>query len=52
MQLLGIKNGKTNGKLTPVVKPLLNKDLDEILQKYDWEYRAAIGMFTYLAGSI
>jgi hypothetical protein len=35
MQLLGINNGKTNKKLTPVGKPLLNKDLDGILQKYD-----------------
>jgi hypothetical protein len=37
-QLLGIDNRKANNKLTPVGKPLLNKDLDGILQKYDWEY--------------
>jgi hypothetical protein len=52
MQLLGINNGKTNKKLTPVGKPLLNKDLDEIPQKYDLEYRAVIGMLTYLTGSV
>jgi hypothetical protein len=51
-QLLGIDNGKTNKKLTPVGKPFLNKDLDGILQKYDWEYQAAIGMLTCLTGSI
>jgi hypothetical protein len=52
MQLLGFNNGKTNEKLTPVGKPLLNKDLNGIPTKYDWEYRAAIGMLTYLAGSV
>jgi hypothetical protein len=37
-----INKGKTNAKLTPVGKPLLNKDLDGVPQKYDWEYWAAI----------
>ncbi len=37
-QLLGIDQGKTNEKLTPVNKPLLNKDLDGVPQKYKWEY--------------
>jgi len=50
-KFLGIDNGKTNEKLTPVSKPLLNKDLDGV-RKYDWEYRGAIGMLTYLTGSI
>ncbi len=31
-------NGKINKKLTPVGKPLLNKDLDGVPQKYEWEY--------------
>ncbi len=31
---------------------MLNKDLDGISQKYEWEYRGAIGMLTYLTGSI
>jgi hypothetical protein len=49
---LGIADGKTNEKLTPVGKPLLNKDLQGVLQKYDWEYCGTIGMLTYLAGSV
>jgi hypothetical protein len=52
MQLLGIDNGKANKKLTPVGKHLLNKDLDGVPQKYTWEYWAAIGMLTYLTGSV
>jgi hypothetical protein len=34
-KFLGLKNGKTNDKLTPVGKPLLNKDLDGVPQKYN-----------------
>ena len=49
---LGIADGKTNEKLTPVGKPLLNKDLFGVPRKYDWEYRGAIGMLTYLTGSV
>jgi hypothetical protein len=37
-KFLGIVNGKTNEKLTPLGNPLLNKDLDGVPQKYDWEY--------------
>ena len=37
-KFLGIDNGRTNEKLTPVGKPLLNKDLDGVPRKYDWEY--------------
>ena len=29
-KFLGIDNGKTNEKLTPVGKPLLNKDMDNV----------------------
>ncbi len=50
--LLGIVNGKTNKKLAPVRKPLLNKDLQRVPRKYDWEYRGAIGMLTYLTRSV
>jgi hypothetical protein len=50
--LLGIDNGRTNKKLTPVGKPLLNKDTDGEPRKYDWSYRGAIGMLTYLTGSV
>ena len=45
-------DGKTNEKLTPVGKPLFNKDLLGVPQKYHWEYRGAIGMLTYLTGSV
>jgi hypothetical protein len=38
MQLLGIDQGKTNKKLTPVGKPLLNNDLDGVPRKYEWDY--------------
>ena len=49
---LGIGDGKTNERLTPVGKPLLNKDTLGIPRKYNWEYRGAIGMLTYLTGSV
>jgi hypothetical protein len=49
---LGINNGRTNEKLTPVGKPLLNEDLNGVPRKYDWEYCGAIGMLTYLTGSV
>jgi hypothetical protein len=49
---LGIADGKTNEKLTPVRKPLLNKDLLCVSPKNDWEYWGAIGMLTYLTGSV
>ncbi len=32
---LGIADGKTNKKLTPVGKPLSNKDLQGVPRKYD-----------------
>jgi len=50
--LVGITDGKTNEKLTSVGKPLLNKDRLGIPRKYDWEYRGAIGMLTYLTGCV
>jgi hypothetical protein len=49
---LGIANGQTNKRETPVGKPLLNKDLNGVPRKYIWEYRGAIGMLTYLTGSV
>ena len=50
--LLGIEDGRTNPKSTPVGKPILNKYLNGADQKYDWNYRSAIGMLTYLTGSV
>ncbi len=41
-----------NEKLTPVGKPLLNKDLVGVPRKYIWEYCGAIGMLTDLTGSV
>jgi hypothetical protein len=49
---LGIDKGRTNEQETPVGKPLLNKDLNGVPRKYTWEYRGAIGMLTYLTGSV
>ena len=49
---LGFADGKTNERLTPVGKPLLNKDTLGTPRKYDWEYRGAIGMLAYLTGSV
>jgi hypothetical protein len=48
----GIDIGFTNTHLTPIGKPLFNKDLSKVLQKYSWEYCGAIGMLTYLTGSV
>ncbi len=39
---LGIADGKTNKKLTPAGKPLLNKDLLGLPWKYDWEYSGVL----------
>jgi hypothetical protein len=40
----------TKTKITPVGKPLLNKDLEGKPPKKDWKYRTAIGMLTCLQG--
>ncbi len=42
---------QTKTKITPVGKPLLNKDLEGKLHKKDWKYHTAIGMLTYLQDS-
>ena len=52
VKFLGLENARSNDKLTPVGKPLLNKDLNGVARKYDWNYRGAIGMLTYLTGSV
>ena len=41
----------TNAKSTPVGKPLLHKDLSGKPRKETWNYRTAVGMFTYLQGN-
>jgi hypothetical protein len=51
-KFFGIDNGRTNYKVTLVGKLLLNKDLNGVPQKYEWKYGGAIGMLTYLTGSV
>ena len=38
-------------KPTPVIKPLLHKDLKGLPRKYDWNYRSLVGMLGYLQAS-
>ena len=38
-------------KPTPVMKPLLHKDLEGLQRKYDWNYRSLVGMLGYLQNS-
>ncbi len=51
-KFLEIDNGKINERLTPISKSLLYKDLDGVPRINDWEYWGAIGMLTYLTGSV
>jgi hypothetical protein len=44
-------NVQTNTKVTPVGKPLLNKDLKGKPHTKDWKYPTIIGMLTYLQGN-
>jgi hypothetical protein len=41
----------TKTKITPVGKPLLNKDLEGKPHMKDWKHCTAIGMLTYLQGN-
>ena len=50
--LLGVDNGRTHEKLTPIGKPLLSKDLNGVERNYTWGYRSAIGMLTYSTGGV
>ena len=52
LSLLGLDRGRTNEKCNPVGKPLLNKDLNGVERKYSWNCRSAIGILTYLTGSV
>jgi hypothetical protein len=55
VNLLGLGHNEfdvqTKTKITPVGKPLLNKDLEGKPHKKDWKYCTAIGMLTYLQGN-
>ena len=52
VNLLGLENNEfgidCKAKVTPVGKPLLNKDLAGKPRKLSWKYRTAVGMLTYL----
>ena len=49
---LEIDKGCMNEQETSVGKPLLNNDLNGVPRKYTWEYHGAIGVLTYLTGSV
>jgi hypothetical protein len=55
VNLLGLGQNEfdvyTNTKITPVGKPLLDKDLEGKLRKKDWKYCIAISMSSYLQGN-
>ena len=38
-------------KPSPVIKPLLHKDLDGMDRRFDWNYRSVVGMLGYLQNS-
>ena len=40
-----------NPRPTPAIKPLLFKDIAGVARKHVWNYRQAIGMLNYLAGT-
>lgn len=45
---IDFKETPTNLKDNPIVKPMLNKDIDGDPRKHDWNYRSVIGMLNYL----
>ena len=49
LKLLSVEGD--NIKPTPATKPILTKDTDGLPRKYEWNYRQAIGMLNYLAGT-
>ncbi len=48
LQAADIDLRMTNSRSTPVVGPLLSKDIDGLERKHDWEYRTLTGMLGYL----
>ena len=55
VNLLGLGQNEfdvhTKTKITPVGKPVLNKDLEGKPRKKDWKYSTATGMLTNLQGN-
>jgi hypothetical protein len=52
LEFLSLDEHKTKGRDTPVGKPLLNRDLDEVPRKHPWLYCGGVGMLSYLANSV
>ena len=50
LEVVGMSDD-TNSRKTPVIKPLLHKDIEGLPRKHEWNYRQAIGMLTYLQGT-
>ena len=51
LEVIGLDIDKVNSRSTPALKPLLFKDLEGLIRKYQWNYRQAIGMLNYLAST-
>ena len=49
---LSFYENKTIGRINPVGKPLLNRDLDICPINHKWIYRGAVSMLSYLENSV
>ncbi len=48
IQYCGIDPVDMNGKVTPVGKPLIHRDLNRVGRKHSWNYQSAVVMLGYL----
>jgi hypothetical protein len=44
LEVIGMDPKTVNSRSIPAIKPLLFKDVDRLIRKYNWNYRQAIGM--------
>lgn len=51
IQAVGFEPRMTDARPTPVVKPLLHRDIDGEPRRTSWNYRSVIGMMNYLQQS-
>ena len=51
LKAVHISPADTNSRDTPVILPLLYKNLEEISRKLSWNYCSVIGIMNYLPGS-
>jgi hypothetical protein len=51
LEVIGMDPKTVNPRSTPAIKPLLFKDIDGLVRKYNWNYRQAVGMLNYLTGT-